>query len=246
MRLRVLLATAITIVATLTVAYAADTFQVRPANFDPAHTFLVQSTWLSGIGCPTNPRISLDGKTTVPGVSDPACTTGDSRDKRNAGLLLVKTGPTGNYAAATATLTGTPSHVTELGYDIRKGTAANASNGSHCGAGAPRFDIVAQDGTDYFLGCNSPAAVSTTASQAWIRLRWGAPLMAFNANTGAPTDVSTLKVRSISIVFDEGSDTGPDFFGAAILDNIDVNGTLVGQGPGADGDGQTGDNQNGN
>jgi len=30
---------------------------------------------------------------------------------------------------------------------------------------------------------------------------------------------------------DEGADTGPDNFGVAILDNIDVNGTLVGQGP---------------
>jgi hypothetical protein len=244
MRIRVLLAMTIAIIGTLTVAYAADAFQVRPANFDPAHTFLVQSTWLTGIGCPTNPRISLDGTTTVAGVSDPACTTGDSRDKRNDGLLLVKTGPTNNYAAATAKLTSTPSHVTELGYDIRKSTAAVSPNGSHCGAGAPRFDIVAQDGTDYFLGCNSPAAVSTTASQSWLRLRWAAPLMAFNANTGVLTDVTTLTVKSITIVFDEGTDTGPDFFGAAILDNIDVNGTLVGQGPNNGDNGDNGDNGN--
>jgi hypothetical protein len=245
MRLRLLLATAITILATVTVAYAADGFQVRPANFDPAHTFLVQSTWLTGIGCPTDPRISADGKTTVAGASDPACTTGDSRDKKNQGLLLVKTGPTANYAAATATLTDTPSHVTELGYDIRKSSSAATPNGSHCGAGAPRFDIVARDGTDYFLGCNSPAAVSPTASQSWLRLRWAGPVLAFNANTGALTDVSTLNVKSISIVFDEGTDTGPDFFGAAILDNIDVNGALVGQGHGNHADGEGDGNQNG-
>ena len=42
-------------------------------------------------------------------------------------------------------------------------------------------------------------------------------------------------------MFDEGTDTGPDFFGAAILDNIDVNGTLVGQGPGNKGDSEKGD-----
>jgi len=29
-------------------------------------------------------------------------------------------------------------------------------------------------------------------------------------------------------VFDEGQDTGPDNFGLAVLDNIDVNGMLVG------------------
>ena len=40
-------------------------------------------------------------------------------------------------------------------------------------------------------------------------------------------------VSRIQIVFDEGQDVsgGPDQFGAAILDNIDVNGGLVGQGP---------------
>jgi hypothetical protein len=37
-------------------------------------------------------------------------------------------------------------------------------------------------------------------------------------------------VTRIEIVFDEGQDTGPDFFGAAILDNIDVNGMLVAHG----------------
>ena len=38
-------------------------------------------------------------------------------------------------------------------------------------------------------------------------------------------------VKSISIVFDEGQDAsgGPDFSGHAILDNIDINGTLIGK-----------------
>jgi hypothetical protein len=35
-------------------------------------------------------------------------------------------------------------------------------------------------------------------------------------------------------VFDEGQGTGPDFFGLAVLDNIDVNGTLIGRGDNAD------------
>jgi len=66
----------------------------------------------------------------------------------------------------------------------------------------------------------------TAASNAWIRLRWGAAALAASFPPILPTDV----VRRIVIVFDEGTDTGPDFFGAAILDNIDVNGTLVGEG----------------
>ena len=38
-------------------------------------------------------------------------------------------------------------------------------------------------------------------------------------------------MKRITIVFDEGQDEsgGPDFFGAAVLDNIDVNGVLVGR-----------------
>jgi hypothetical protein len=34
----------------------------------------------------------------------------------------------------------------------------------------------------------------------------------------------TGSVVRLQIVFDEGQDAGPDFFGAAVLDNIDVNG----------------------
>jgi hypothetical protein len=32
---------------------------VQPADFDPGKTYLVQSTWLSGLGCPTNAFIAL-------------------------------------------------------------------------------------------------------------------------------------------------------------------------------------------
>jgi hypothetical protein len=56
--------------------------------------------------------------------------------------------------------------------------------------------------------------------------------MAFNASTGALEDITSVQVRRLSIVFDEGQDTGPDNFGLAVLDNIDVNGKLAGQGRG--------------
>jgi hypothetical protein len=45
------------------------------------------------------------------------------------------------------------------------------------------------------------------------------------------TDISGKTVKRLSIVFDEAQDSPPDFFGLAVLDNIDVNGTLVGRGP---------------
>jgi hypothetical protein len=208
-------------------------FKVEPSVFDPAHTFLVQSTWLSGTGCPTNAK-TYDGSTTST-YTDPACPTGDSKDKTNQGLLLVKTGPTANYAAAQAELEGVKGPITELGYDIRKPGPEGSlgPRGSHCGAGAPRFDIELKDGSSYFLGCNSPPATTQVPGTGWTRLRWGGsvPLLGYNASTGVLEPI-TGDVKNIAIVFDEGQDAsgGPDQFGAAFLDNIDVNGVLVGQG----------------
>ena len=182
----------------------------------------MQSTWLSGLGCPTNATVAISNMSGT-GIdhfepfTDAACPTGDSSDHHNEGLLLVKTGPTNNFAAATAELTNVKGiTLTELGYDIRKSGGSGASAfGSHCGAGAPRFDVVDTDGNIHFIGCNSPPGMVLTSSTGWVRLRWG-PAEAFPP--------ITTSVQRIVIVFDEGTDAsgGPDEFGAAILDNIDV------------------------
>ena len=245
----VITATIATVVAMAVSVYAAVNFQVVPKTSDRGHTFLVNTTWLDGIGCPTNARVANPNAdfTGISGTSpytDPACPTGDPRDPHNQGLLLAKTGPTSNFAAAQAQLAGVEGvTLTELGYDIRKPGSTADPRGSHCGAGAPRFDIEMQDGSSFFLGCNSPTPVQTSnGSPGWLRLRWGAAgvVTAFNSSTGALEPV-TGKVKAIYIVMDEGQDAGPDNFGLAVLDNVDVNGTLVGHGPnnrnGDDGDG---------
>ncbi len=212
--------------------YAAVNFQVNPSRFDPSHTFLVQATWLDGIGCPTGARVDLTGSGSTTSYTDPACPTGDRNDPHNQGLLLAKTGPTANNAAGQAEIKGVKGQkITEIGYDLRKPASTTDPRGSHCGAGAPRFDVIAEDGTTYFIGCNSPTPVQTSnGSQGWIRLRYGAAghVMAFGPN--GLTDISALKVKSLFIIFDEGQDADPDNFGLAVLDNIDVNGTLVGHG----------------
>jgi hypothetical protein len=215
------------------VAYAAGAFTVKPEEADPGNTYLVQASWLSGIGCPTNAQIYNGGGVYGSPFTDPACPTGDTSDNHNEGLLLAKTGPTANFAAAVANIKGFPKagiNVTQLGYDLRKPVDFTDPRGSHCGAGAPRFDLVATDGTDYFVGCSSPPPTETNTSNAWIRLRWNAPVMAYGPN--GLTDISTVRIKTIQIVFDEGQDTGPDNFGLAVLDNIDINGDVVGQGPG--------------
>jgi hypothetical protein len=209
---------------------------VIPQDFDPGKTNLVQASWLSGIGCPTNAMIAMSnssgtGIASFMPFTDTACMMGDPNDQRNQGLLLVKTALTSNFAAATAELINVKGiTLTELGYDIRKSGASASLSGSHCGAGAPRFDVVTADGAVHFLGCSSPPATTQNqSSTGWIRLRWGAAGLLLAVPPILPTDV----VSRIVIVFDEGQDGsgGPDQFGAAILDNIDVNGTLVGRGP---------------
>ena len=221
MKLRTLVASIAIVVLTAGVVYAADRFLVRSGEFDPGNTFLVQAQWLDGIGCPNGT-----------GYNDSACAAkNDSTDKHNQGLLLAKTGPTTTNASAFAVISGVKGPVTELGYDIRKPTSAVTDMGSHCGAGAPRFNVETTTAF-YFIGCNSPPAVQTGTGVGWIRLRWGGStgtLMGYSTTTGLLEGV-TGDVKSISIVFDEGQDTGPDFFGLAVIDNVDVNGTLVGRG----------------
>jgi hypothetical protein len=201
-------------------------FSVVPSEFDPFDTRLVHSDWENGTGCPSNAWTTPDG-VTFDTHTDLACTSGDPKDKHHFGLLLVKTGPTGNFASATASLVGVKGiTLTELGYDIRKNFLG--TEGSHCGAGAPRFNVTTFDNVTHFVGCASPPGVPVATSDGWTRLRWLAAELLAAFPPIMPTDV----VKSISIVFDEGQDLGPtSSFGAAILDNIDVNGVLVGRGP---------------
>ena len=85
----------------------------------------------------------------------------------------------------------------------------------------------------FFLGCSSLPPDRQILGTGWIRLRWGGtvPLLGLSPPTFALVPI-TGTVQRITIVFDEAQDLsgGPDQFGAAILDNIDVNGVLVGRG----------------
>src|SRR5205085_10840272 len=134
--------------------------------------------------------------------TDPACPTGDPSDRTVQGLLLAKTGPSvTNFASAIATVDGVKGQtISELGWDIRKpGTTASAGErGSHCGAGAPRWNIETQDGRFFFLGCNSPPAPSQTPGVGYLRMRWGGsvPLLAFEPAAGfALVDIRGLKIK---------------------------------------------------
>lgn len=215
-------------------------FRVQATEYDPGHTNLVQGTWLNGTGCPTSVDYPVYPATEPNATfADTACPTGDSKDQHVEGLLLAKTGPTPNNASAVAELHSVKGiTLTELGWDIRKIDSSVDPRGSHCGGGSPRWNILTNENF-YFLACNSPPADEQLASlTGWIRMRWGGdtPLLAFCATCAFPLNQTpqpvTGRVLRLQIVFDEGQDAsgGPDQFGAAVLDNIDVNGALVGHG----------------
>ncbi|MGH3102824.1 MAG: hypothetical protein ACRDN6_01845 [Gaiellaceae bacterium] len=206
-------------------AASARLSQVVPFRFDPYGSNLVESSWINHIGCPTGATVYAFDGTPSP-YTDAGCPTRGATDRNVQGLLLAKTGPTTNFASAGAELKGVAGEdLVDLGYDIRKFGGFASPFGSHCGAGAPRFNVTTNFGT-HFIGCASPPPLQVAAGPGWTRLRW-TPAQAF------PPIPPGADVQQILIIFDEGQDAsgGPDQFGLAVLDNIAVNGTIVGQRP---------------
>ena len=126
------------------------------------------------------------------------------------GLVLQKNGPTATNAAAGATVTGAEGQtLSEIGFDVT----------GHCGAGSPRYDVFDQNGVDHFFGCMYGTHTPIAGAPGWERVR----------QTGAdafPPMLPTDTISAIDLIADEGTDQGT---GQSVVDNIDVNGTLVGK-----------------
>jgi hypothetical protein len=238
MKKRFLVALAIALFGVSGVAYGAmQLHQVHPGEYDPAKTHLVNGAWLSGIGCPTNAKYAPYPATSATSTyTDPACVTGDSSDKDNEGLLLAKTGPTENNAEPFAELKNLKGvAISELGYDLRKTGSTLDLRGSTCSVQAPMFQLQTKDGTVYYIGCMSPPPDVQIPGDGYLRLRWGgsATLMAYR-NGSELVSISGMKFDKVYIVFQDGyggATADQSKFGLAVLDNIDVNGVLVGEGP---------------
>jgi hypothetical protein len=175
--------------------------QCAPA---PAGNKIVFSGWLNGMGLP-------DDGTANPGGGTP-----------HQGLVLNKNGPESNCSAAGASIVGWTAGGTlsALGFDYRLG--------GHCGAGAPRFNVVDNLNTTYFFGCNggTPSAAPQDPAN-WTRIT-------FDQTNAPPGFVfGVTMVNSIDIVFDEGTDipspdgNAPAGVGLATIDNIRINHTLI-------------------
>jgi hypothetical protein len=174
---------------------------------------IVTSGWLGGMGLPDD------------GTSANSPNPSTARDP-HFGLLLNKNGPTPDCSSAGASIEGfrSGSTITELGFDYRIG--------GHCGAGAPRFNITSMTGVTYFAGCAGGTQTPAPQDPQWGRVRFtsgqifGSP----------PFLLGTTQVKSIEIIFDEGTDTGsasdPSGVGLAVIDNIDISGKLITSGHG--------------
>jgi len=197
----------------------------------PAGSRIVTSAWLGGMGLPDNS-----------GTNTPLDLENTNKNDPHRGLLLSKNGPTADCSAAGATIQGVRGmDVTatfELGFDYR--------NGGHCGAGAPRYNVVAKPpvgpNTFHFVG-GCANGVKTPAPQdplQWTRVRFS------NAQAFPPLVVGS-EIVSIELIFDEGTDASsapddPNGVGLAVVDNLDINGALIRGGSGvADGTNRGGD-----
>lgn len=189
----------------------------------PAGARIVTSAWLGGMGLPDN-----GGPNFGPSPAD-----NPSKRDPHRGLLLSKNGTTPDCSAAGATIrrvegmTVTPTFA--LGFDYR--------NGGHCGAGAPRFNVDTDMGF-FFVGC--AAAPQTPAPQdpaEWRRTR--SVLTTCGAECFPGPVPEGAEIRSINIIFDEGTDTAnndTEGVGLAVVDNIFINGRFIRSGRGiADG-----------
>jgi hypothetical protein len=190
---------------------------------------IVTAKWLTGLGLPDNGGLN---SLNPPGNDNP------NKTDPHYGLPLSKNGPTPDCSAPGATIKGVKGITVgldfELGFDYR--------NGSHCGAGAPRFNVVVKplSGPDEFHfvgGCsNGTKVIATQDPSEWTRVRFN--VTSTTANQSFPPISIGSKIVSIDLIFDEGTDTptaamppadagNPAGIGLAVVDNIDINGVLI-------------------
>jgi len=191
-------------------------FVGAPGDCGPvAGSNIVTSAWLPGMGLPDNgnPNTAANGA------------------DRRFGLLLSKNGLTTDCSASGAEIKGfrrLTAPIT-LGFDYR--------NGGHCGAGAPRFNVVARPATGpdtfHFVGgCSNDTPTPAPQDAEWTRVRFNTS----NAAQSFPVIPPGSRIVSIELIFDEGTDTptteDPRGVGLAVVDNIDINDRFIVRGRG--------------
>jgi len=138
------------------------------------------------------------------------------------GLYFAKMTGTFTDSGAGAYVKGIKNEVlSELGYDFKIG--------SHCGAGAPRFNVYIKGMGEYYfsLGCyyGNRTAVPVPGQPDWRRIRFtNADVYPSRAGQAPWPGFGNAILNDLWIVFDEGLDQGTGYF---IMDNITLNGFVV-------------------
>jgi hypothetical protein len=180
-------------------AAADPTLKAKPVLYDPGELGIASAAWVTQQGLP------------------------DAGGSQHA-LYLAKQGDTSEITAGIVVIDGVEGlTLTELGFDVR--------DDGHCGAGAPRFNVRISTGDLFFFGCFY--GTHTPLAGGWTQVRFGNGDAFHQFGTVAWPGFGNAIVTSIAIVFDEGTDTpaGGTIVtpGAVYLDNIDVNGILIGK-----------------
>ena len=178
-------------------------FKVTAAEFDPQHNCDASAEWVKGIGL-----LGAD-------------------DKYGYGFLMHKLCSTDANAAAFGLISGVKGETligTEaLGFDYKQ---SNGGFQAHCGAGAPRFNVSMSDGSFHFIGgCANGTQTPSPRGTGWIQVRFDPQ----NPQQAFPVVPTNATIVSISLVFDEGSDSDPNGSPEIVLDNIFVNGRFAGK-----------------
>lgn len=166
-----------------------DKFKARPGVFDPAKSGAVDARWVGKVG------------------------EADDRGNGNFALYLQKAAPTAANSAAGAIIDGVEGQPADgvYGFDYR--------NGGQCGAGSPRYNLLATDGFHFIGGCAN-GTQTPAATPGWTTTTFDAtnPAQAF------PVVAPGATIISLTLIADEGTDTGPGFI---YTDNLNINGQLI-------------------
>jgi hypothetical protein len=187
--------------------------KVKATADDPTASGLVSSKWVTHQGLPDA------------GKSDHA-------------LVLKKLAPAATLGSAGGNVHGIKSALTltELGFDVEAA--------GHCSAVSPRVEVTTTTGAVFRFGCSTGDVTAVLADRdgdLWNRVRFtDADAVAADGLSVWP-GFGLVQAQSIRVVFDEGTDTTDPVTGTPVpgagtvlLDNIDVNGKLMGK-PGAGG-----------
>jgi len=173
---------------------------IQPIVNDPTNSDTVGAALLDAAGVPVSSQ--------------------SASNKGNVALALSKTAhaPAGTSAGAQLVPVENLTKLTELGFDVRQG--------GHCTANSPHFVVVTSDDVTHVLTGCANGSIQTAPAQGWIRVRFDPA----NPAQASPPIAPGQQIKSITIVLDEGPEATPNPGGGlVVLDNIDVNGVIVGK-----------------